>query len=78
MIYRAIREEIDADDQMNEAAEEHHVVHVVIRELRKLKRSDERFKAKFNVLGELVKHHIEEEEGEPPPVILFGKLVAQS
>src|SRR5688572_24449985 len=67
LIYPAIREEIDADDQMNEAVEEHHLVHVLIRELKKLKPSDERFEAKFNVLGELVKHHIEEEEGEILP-----------
>ena len=66
-IYPAIRQEIDADDQMNEAVEEHHLVHVLIAELKKLKPSDERFEAKFNVLGELVKHHIEEEEGEMLP-----------
>jgi hemerythrin-like domain-containing protein len=67
LIYPAIREEIDADDMMNEAVEEHHLVHVLIAELKKLKPSDERFDAKFNVLGELVKHHIEEEEGEILP-----------
>ena len=42
---------------LNEAVEEHHLVHGLIRELKKLKPSDERFEAKFNVLGELVKHH---------------------
>src|SRR5687767_3027988 len=60
LIYPAIREEIEADDKMNEAVEEHHLVHVLIAELKRLKPSDERFEAKFNVLGELVKHHIEE------------------
>ena len=67
LIYPAIREEIDADDKMNEAVEEHHVVHVLLKELKKLKPSDDKFEAKFNVLGELVKHHIEEEEGEILP-----------
>ena len=67
LVYPAIREEIDADDKMNEAIEEHHLVHVLIAELKKLKPSDERFEAKFTVLGELVKHHIEEEEGEMLP-----------
>src|SRR5688500_9337650 len=67
LIYPAIRQEIDADDMMNEAVEEHHLVHVLIAELKKLKPSDERFEAKFNVLGELVKHHIEEEENEMLP-----------
>ena len=52
---------------MNEAVEEHHLVHVLIKELKKLKPKDEVFQAKFKVLGELVKHHIEEEEEEMLP-----------
>jgi hypothetical protein len=52
---------------MNEAVEEHHLVHVLIKELKKLKPSDDQFEAKFNVLGELVKHHVQEEEGEILP-----------
>ena len=67
LIYPAIRKEIEEDEMMNEAVEEHHVVHVLIRELKKLKPKDEVFQAKFKVLGELVKHHIEEEEGEMLP-----------
>ena len=67
LIYPAIREQIDEDERMNEAVEEHHLVHVLIRELKKLKPKDEVFQAKFKVLGELVKHHIEEEEGEMFP-----------
>ena len=67
LIYPAIREQIDEDEMMNEAVEEHHLVHVLIKELKKLKPKDEAFQAKFKVLGELVKHHIEEEEGEILP-----------
>jgi hemerythrin superfamily protein len=67
LIYPAIREAIDEDEKMNEAVEEHHLVHVLIGELKKIKPSDERFHAKFSVLSELVKHHIEEEEGEMLP-----------
>ena len=67
LIYPAIREHIDEDEMMNEAVEEHHLVHVLIKELKKLKPKDEIFQAKFKVLGELVKHHIEEEEGEMLP-----------
>ncbi len=67
LIYPAIREQIDEDEMMNEAVEEHHLVHVLIKELKKLKPKDEAFHAKFKVLGELVKHHIEEEEGEILP-----------
>ena len=67
LIYPAIREQIDENEMMNEAVEEHHLVHVLIRELKKLKPKDEVFQAKFKVLGELVKHHIEEEENEMFP-----------
>ena len=67
LIYPAIRAEIDEDDLMNEANEEHHLVHVLIAELKTLKPSDEIFKAKFTVLGELVKHLVKEEEGEMFP-----------
>ena len=62
LIYPAIREAIDDSDMMNEAVEEHHLVHVLITELKKMKPKDEKFHAKFTVLSELVKHHIEEEE----------------
>lgn len=67
LIYPAVREAIDDTDMMNEAVEEHHLVHVLIAELKKLKPSDKKFHAKFCVLSELVKHHIEEEEGEMLP-----------
>ena len=67
LIYPAIRAEVDEADMMNEAIEEHHLVHVLIAELKKLKPGDEKFQAKFSVLSELVKHHIEEEEGEMFP-----------
>ena len=64
LIYPAIREQIDEDELMNEATEEHHLVHVLIGELKTLDANDEIFTAKFTVLGELVKHHVKEEEGE--------------
>ena len=67
LIYPAIREEIEEAELMNEANEEHHLVHVLIAELKKLDSGDEIFKAKFTVLGELVKHHVKEEEGEMFP-----------
>ena len=47
--------------------EEHRVVDFVITELKELDAQDEKFKAKFKVLTELVKHHIKEEEGEMFP-----------
>jgi hemerythrin superfamily protein len=59
----------EGDDLMDEALEEHHVVKLVAAELKKMRSSDERYDAKFTVLAESVKHHIEEEENE-----LFPKL----
>ena len=67
LIYPAIREQIEEDELMNEATEEHHLVHVLVGELKKLDASDESFMAKFTVLGELVKHHVKEEESEMFP-----------
>ncbi len=67
LIYPAIREGIDDDELMNEANEEHHLVHVLIAELKTLKPGEDIFRAKFTVLGELVKHHVKEEEGEMFP-----------
>ncbi len=74
LIYPAIRNGIDDDEGMNEANEEHHLVHVLIAELKKLKPSDDTFKAKFTVLGELVKHHVKEEEGEMFPQAQKAKI----
>jgi len=67
LIYPAIRHEIDDDDLMDKALEEHHVVHGLLGELKKMKPSDERYDAKFAVLAENVRHHIKEEESEMFP-----------
>ena len=74
LIYPAIREGIEDDELMNEANEEHHLVHVLIAELKDLEPSDDTFKAKFTVLGELVKHHVKEEEGEMFPQAQKAKI----
>lgn len=67
LIYPAIRGEVDEEDLMDEALEEHHVVHVLIAELKKMKAGDDRYDAKFTVLAENVRHHIKEEESEMFP-----------
>jgi hypothetical protein len=63
LIYPAIREEIDAEDVLDEALEEHHVAHTLINELKRRTGSKGRYEAKFKVLGESIKHHVKEEEG---------------
>ena len=67
LIYPAIREEIDAEDIMDEALEEHHVAHTLMNELKLMSPSDDRYDAKFTVLGENIKHHVKEEEGSMFP-----------
>jgi hypothetical protein len=67
LIYPAIAEAVDDEELINEALEEHHVATLLIKELRKMEPKNERYAAKFKVLSEMVKHHIEEEEGETFP-----------
>lgn len=67
LVYPALRPKMGDEDLMDEALEEHHVVHVLIAELKEMKAGDERFDAKFTVLAENVKHHIKEEETEMFP-----------
>lgn len=74
LIYPAVRKSIKDDKLMNEATEEHHLVHVLIAELKELDPRDATFIAKFTVLGELVKHHVKEEEGEMFPEAQKAKI----
>lgn len=68
IFYPAVRKEANSDDgQMDEAEEEHHVVKLLLAELRKMKPTAGRYDAKFTVLSENVKHHIDEEESEMLP-----------
>ena len=64
VLYPAIRKEVeDADADVLEALEEHHVAKWVLSEIQDMDPTHERFDAKVTVLIESVKHHIEEEEG---------------
>jgi hemerythrin superfamily protein len=68
LFYPTIRRETEEEELVDEAEEEHHVAKLLIGELAPLKSSG-RFEAKFTVLAENVRHHIEEEEGEIFPKI---------
>jgi hemerythrin-like domain-containing protein len=57
----------EAKDVVAESLEEHHVVDVLMNELKKMSTTDERYEAKMTVLIENVEHHIEEEESEMLP-----------
>lgn len=69
IFYPAVRREIDDDELMDEALEEHHAAKLLIEELEGWQPRDERFDAKFTVLIEMVKHHIEEEEDDLFPTV---------
>lgn len=59
--------EKEGDKLIAESIEEHQVVKILMEEMRELAPDDERYEAKFTVLMENVRHHIEEEEGEMFP-----------
>lgn len=64
IVYPAIRAELDDQSIMNEADEEHRLAKLLVEELKKYKAGKPKFDAKVKVLGDLVKHHAEEEEDE--------------
>lgn len=65
VLYPALREKLPEDEfTILEALEEHHAAKMMLNELEKTPAGHERFDAKFTVLMENVRHHVEEEEGE--------------
>lgn len=69
IFYPAVKAKTDDAGRFHvaEGMEEHHVVKILIAELRALTPEDEAFGAKFKVLSENVSHHIKEEEDELLP-----------
>lgn len=66
LLYPAMRGHLE-DEMVDEAGEEHHVLKFLITELAQMKPDHEKYDARYKVMSELVKHHIEEEEGEMFP-----------
>lgn len=67
IVYPAMREAIDDDDLMNEAAVEHETARMLIEQLENMGPDDPSYFATFTVLGEYVRHHVKEEQGEMFP-----------
>jgi hemerythrin-like domain-containing protein len=69
IFYPAVEARTDSagKELVAEGVEEHHVVDMLIQEMKELSPEDEQFDAKFKVLTENVEHHIEEEESELLP-----------
>jgi hemerythrin superfamily protein len=67
IFYPAVREAIGDEELMNEAAVEHETAAMLIEQLENMGTDDPNYFATFTVLGEYVKHHIKEEQGEMFP-----------
>ena len=67
IFYPAVREAIEDEDLMNEAAVEHETAKMLIEQLENMGPDDPNYFATFTVLGEYVRHHIKEEQGEMFP-----------
>lgn len=74
IVYPAFEAALDDARLLREALEEHHVMHLLIAELQKMTAGDQRFDAKFTVLAENVKHHIQQEEGKVFPLVEASEL----
>jgi hemerythrin-like domain-containing protein len=71
VFYPAIRTKLGDERAFTvlEGLEEHHVVKATLSELEKMAPTHERFRAKFTVLIESVRHHVEEEENDMFPQV---------
>jgi len=67
IFYPAVRAEIDDEDLMDEADVEHAGAKELIAQLEAASPGDDHYDAKVTVLGELIDHHVKEEEGEMFP-----------
>jgi len=67
IFYPAVREAIDDIDLMDEADVEHAGAKDLIAQLESASPGDDHYDAKVTVLGEMIDHHVKEEEGEMFP-----------
>src|SRR6266550_2145739 len=67
IFYPAFKDALESEEDKHiyfEALEEHHVVDMMMPEIRETDSDSEEFAAKCKVLMDLIEHHVEEEEGE--------------
>jgi hemerythrin superfamily protein len=74
VFYPAVRDAIDDEDLMNEAAVEHETASMLIDQLENMGADDPNYFATFTVLGEYVRHHIKEEQGEMFPAAKKARI----
>lgn len=78
IFYPAVREAIDDEDLMNEAAVEHETARMLIDQLENMGPDDPNYFATFSVLGEYVRHHVKEEQPEMFPAARKAGLDLQA
>jgi hemerythrin-like domain-containing protein len=78
LLYPAAKEAFDGDEEdedlVNEAEVEHGSAKELIAKIEAMASEDEHFKATVSVLGEYIKHHVKEEEGELFPQLKKTEL----
>ncbi|MDF3035042.1 MAG: hemerythrin protein [Paucimonas sp.] len=74
LFYPALRDAMLQEDLLDEAEVEHQVAARLIVELESMDPSDALYDAKFTVLGEYVRHHIEEEQEKIFPKVRKAKI----
>src|ERR687890_1106592 len=74
IFYPAAREAIEKAELIDEAIVEHASAKQLIAEIEEMDANDEIYDAKVKVLGEQVRHHVEEEEDELFPEIGSSEL----
>lgn len=74
ILYPAVREAIDDDNLMDEADVEHAGAKDLIAQIEASEPGEDHFEAKVTVLGEYVKHHVNEEQSEMFPKIRKAEL----
>jgi hemerythrin superfamily protein len=74
IFYPAVREVLDEEDLLDEAAVEHASAKELISQIQGGSPADDKWDAKVTVLGEYIKHHVKEEQNEMFPKVRKTKL----
>lgn len=74
IFYPAVKEALDDKELIPEATVEHATLKNLIAEVQDARKTDEMWEAKVKVMGEYVKHHVKEEQGEIFPKAKTAKL----
>ena len=74
IFYPAAREALDDEDLLDEAEVEHASAKDLIAQIESGSPSDPLYDAKVKVLGEYIRHHVKEEEGELFPKVKKAKV----